>query len=91
MHDVGKFLFGFTVFWAYISFCEYFLYWYANIPEETICTGTAGRRLGTISMLVFPTPSRRSDPAFAHGEAQPRCSASAQSSSWCTGSTFTGW
>ena len=35
-HDIGKLLFGFTVFWAYIAFCQYFLIWYANIPEETI-------------------------------------------------------
>jgi hypothetical protein len=35
LHDLGKLLFGFTVFWAYISFSQYFLIWYANIPEET--------------------------------------------------------
>jgi hypothetical protein len=35
MHDVGKFLFGFTVFWAYIGFSQFMLIWYANIPEET--------------------------------------------------------
>ena len=34
-HDLGKFMFGFTVFWAYIAFSQYFLIWYANIPEET--------------------------------------------------------
>ncbi|GIK19329.1 MAG: hypothetical protein DYG93_05635 [Leptolyngbya sp. PLA2] len=34
-HDVGKLLFGFTVFWAYIAFSQYFLIWYSNIPEET--------------------------------------------------------
>jgi hypothetical protein len=34
-HDIGKFMFGFTVFWTYISFSQYFLIWYANIPEET--------------------------------------------------------
>ncbi len=34
-HDLGKLMFAFTVFWAYISFCQYFLYWYSNIPEET--------------------------------------------------------
>ena len=35
-HDLGKFLFGFTVFFAYIGFSQYFLIWYANIPEETM-------------------------------------------------------
>ena len=35
-HDVGKLLFAFVSFWAYIAFSQYFLIWYANIPEETI-------------------------------------------------------
>jgi len=35
LHDLAKLLFAFTVFWAYISFSQYFLIWYANIPEET--------------------------------------------------------
>jgi hypothetical protein len=34
-HDLGKLLFAFTVFWAYIAFSQYMLYWYAAIPEET--------------------------------------------------------
>jgi hypothetical protein len=36
LHDVGKFLFAFTAFWAYISFSQFFLMWYGNLPEETI-------------------------------------------------------
>ena len=36
MQDVGKFLFAFTAFWAYISFSQFFLMWYGNLPEETI-------------------------------------------------------
>ncbi len=36
LHDVGKFLFGFTIFWAYIAFSQYMLVWYANIPEEAV-------------------------------------------------------
>jgi hypothetical protein len=36
LHDVGKFLFAFTAFWAYIAFSQFFLIWYANLPEETI-------------------------------------------------------
>ena len=35
-HDLGKLMFGFLIFWAYISFSEFFLIWYAAIPEETI-------------------------------------------------------
>lgn len=34
-HDLGKFIFAFTCFWAYITFSQYFLIWYSNIPEET--------------------------------------------------------
>lgn len=34
-HDLGKLLFGFLVFWAYTSFAQYMLIWYAAIPEET--------------------------------------------------------
>ncbi|MCE0523075.1 MAG: hypothetical protein LV480_09210 [Methylacidiphilales bacterium] len=33
---MGKLLFGFTIFWAYIAFGQYLLIWYGNIPEETI-------------------------------------------------------
>lgn len=34
-HDLGKLLFGFLVFWAYVSFAQFMLIWYAAIPEET--------------------------------------------------------
>ena len=34
-HDLGKLVFAFIVFWGYIGFSQYFLIWYANIPEET--------------------------------------------------------
>ncbi|HLV02769.1 MAG TPA: quinol:cytochrome C oxidoreductase, partial [Acidobacteriota bacterium] len=35
-HDLGKLLFAFVVFWAYIAFSQFMLIWYANIPEETV-------------------------------------------------------
>ncbi len=35
-HDLGKMMFGFTVFWAYIAFSQYMLIWYGNLPEETL-------------------------------------------------------
>ena len=34
-HIMGKWMFAFCVFWAYIGFSQYMLQWYANIPEET--------------------------------------------------------
>src|SRR6266542_3969584 len=33
-HDLGKLLFGWLSFWAYIAFVQFFLIWYANIPDE---------------------------------------------------------
>lgn len=33
LHDMGKLVFAFTVFYAYIAFSQYLLIWYANIPE----------------------------------------------------------
>ena len=36
LHDLGKFLFAFNVFWAYIAFSQYMLIWYADLPEEVI-------------------------------------------------------
>lgn len=33
-HDLGKWLFALTVFWAYVSFSQYMLIWYGNLPEE---------------------------------------------------------
>lgn len=36
LHDLGKFLFGFSVFWTYLWFSQFLLIWYANIPEATI-------------------------------------------------------
>ena len=36
LHDIGKFVFAFSVFWAYIWFSQFLLIYYANIPEETI-------------------------------------------------------
>ncbi|MEZ5276194.1 MAG: hypothetical protein R3F07_07440 [Opitutaceae bacterium] len=35
LYDLGNIMLAFTVFWAYISFSQYFLIWNANIPEET--------------------------------------------------------
>jgi hypothetical protein len=35
LHDLGKLLFAFVIFWAYIAFSQYMLIWYANLTEET--------------------------------------------------------
>jgi hypothetical protein len=36
VHDLGKFIFAFSIFWTYIWFSQFLLIYYANIPEETI-------------------------------------------------------
>lgn len=36
LQDLGKLLFAFSCFWAYLWFCQYMLIWYTNIPEETV-------------------------------------------------------
>lgn len=34
-HDMGKLLYGFSIFWAYLTFAHVLTYWYGNVPEET--------------------------------------------------------
>jgi len=36
LQDIGKFMFAFSIFWAYLWFSQFMLIWYANIPEETV-------------------------------------------------------
>jgi hypothetical protein len=51
LHDLGKLLFAFSIFWMYTWFCQYMLIWYVNVPEET---GYYVRRLeGVWQPLLF--------------------------------------
>lgn len=55
IHDLGKLLFAFAVFWAYIAFSQWFLIWYANIPEETgwmLARWAGSWRIVTIIMVT---------------------------------------
>ncbi len=36
MHDLGKLMFGFSIFWTYVWFSQFMLIWYANLPEEAV-------------------------------------------------------
>lgn len=36
LHDLGKLMFGFSIFWTYVWFAQFILIWYSNIPEETV-------------------------------------------------------
>ncbi len=56
VHDVAKFLKGFTIFWAYIAFSQFMLIWYANIPEETefyLMRSEGGWMAISFSLLFF--------------------------------------
>ena len=35
MHDLGKMVFAFSIFWMYLFFAQYLVIWYGNLPEET--------------------------------------------------------
>ncbi len=36
LHDLGKYLFAFSILWMYLWFSQYLLIWYGNLPEETV-------------------------------------------------------
>lgn len=60
-HDLGKYLFGFSIFWAYLWFSQYMLIWYANIPEETVYYQTLlskgyGEAIVAMLILSFALP-----------------------------------
>ena len=73
LHDLGKLLFGFVTFWAYLWFCQYMLIWYSDIPEETVyfvkrtSNGWMPYLIGTVIVFwmvpflsLLPRPAKRS-------------------------------
>ena len=55
MHDLAKFMFAFSIFWAYLWFSQFMLIWYANIPEEVtyFVTRLEDYKLPFLGMLVL--------------------------------------
>ena len=55
LHDLAKFMFGFSVFWTYLWFSQFMLIWYANIPEEITYFATRFNdyKLPFLGMLVL--------------------------------------
>ncbi len=51
VHDLGKFMFAFSIFWTYVWFDQYMLIWYANEPEETIFFKL--RQQGPYSLIFY--------------------------------------
>lgn len=35
LHDLGKMIFAFSVFWMYLTYAQYIVIWYGDIPTET--------------------------------------------------------
>ncbi|MBZ9627189.1 quinol:cytochrome C oxidoreductase [Psychroflexus sp. CAK57W] len=52
IHDLGKFMMGFSIFWAYLWFSQFLLIWYSNIPEEVTYYA---QRLEDYPVLFFGT------------------------------------
>jgi hypothetical protein len=50
LHDLGKFMFAFSIFWTYLWFSQYMLIWYANVGEETIYYR---QRMGEFPVLFY--------------------------------------
>lgn len=51
LHDLGKYLFGFSIFWAYLWISQFLLIWYSNIPEETFYFVERSQHFGTLFYL----------------------------------------
>ena len=55
LHDLGKYIWGHSIFWAYMAVSQYLLIWYAAIPEETVFfkTRTEGNWIYVSFILVM--------------------------------------
>ena len=56
MHDLGKFTFAFSVFWAYTLFAQYIVIWYGDIPAETFFLVVRGALIGGPAGYTIYTP-----------------------------------
>ena len=61
LHDLGKLVFGLTVFWGYLMWAQFLVIWYGNMPEETYFIWYrlwgAWRPVGvTVFIMVFVIP-----------------------------------
>jgi hypothetical protein len=50
LHDLAKYMFGFSIFWTYLWFSQFMLIWYSNIPEEVTYFVT---RIEDYNLLFF--------------------------------------
>ena len=53
-HDMGKLVFGFSIFWAYLFFSQYIVIWYGKLPwEQAWIIHRSGPEWGPLSLLVI--------------------------------------
>jgi Ni/Fe-hydrogenase subunit HybB-like protein len=53
-HDLGKLLFGFSVFWAYLFWSQYIVQWYGKLPwEQAWFINRSTPEWGPLSLLVI--------------------------------------
>ncbi len=53
-HDLGKWLFAFSCFWAYIWFFQFMLIWYADLPDESrYYVRRGGLRADVMALVVL--------------------------------------
>jgi hypothetical protein len=56
LHDLGKLLLGFLMFWAYVSFSQFLIIWYGNLPEEIVWytrRWEGGWRYATLALVLL--------------------------------------
>ncbi len=52
-HDLGKLIFAFSIFWAYLWFSQYLVIWYGNLPRETLFVKTRTEAPWTLLSIAF--------------------------------------
>lgn len=53
LHDLGKLVFGFSIFWAYLAFSQYIVIWYGKLPwEQAWIVNRSGSEWGPYSLAV---------------------------------------
>ena len=70
LHDLGKLMFGLSIFWAYQWISQFLLIWYANLPEEGIYF--VDRIYSTVRPPVLGQPHHQLRPAL-FGDDDPQC------------------
>jgi hypothetical protein len=56
LHDLGKFIFAFTILWTYVNLSQFIIIWSGNLPEEApwyIHRGEGGWNVLSVLLVVF--------------------------------------